>query len=217
MQESHLVLSNINCNFCENIFKEEKELQVHMDEYHTEKTRRNTRKFNYNMNEKKANAKILKGAMRESHLNLEIKSTCVNMRFSDGSYHKIVLPLLREWSQLVHKTINIDGKEFKIIESNIGTDISENHIDTKFVLMFNGNRVVVHVYNGTQNLMVQGRNFVDIAVNQLQPFFTKKIEESIDVIESINEEIKEKLGNRKIRFIQDLLLILPGFPPVRHI
>ena len=51
---------------------------------------RNTRSFNYELNEKNAKAKLLKGAKRAKNLDVEIKSTCVNMRFSDGSFHEVL-------------------------------------------------------------------------------------------------------------------------------
>ena len=43
------------------------------------------------------------------------------------------------------------------MEVNAGTENSDLHIDTKFILMANEDRIVLHAYNGTQNLMVQGK------------------------------------------------------------
>ena len=48
--------------------------------------------------QKKAKAKLPKGAKRKN-LNVEVRPGCVNLRFNDGAYFQIVLPLLREWKQ----------------------------------------------------------------------------------------------------------------------
>ena len=55
------------------------------------------RAFGYTLNEKRAKANLLKGAKRTEDLNVEIKSGCVNLRFSDGSFCEIILPLIRLW------------------------------------------------------------------------------------------------------------------------
>ena len=59
-------------------------------------TTSNSRMFKYNMNKKRAKAKLLKGAKRTSNLSVEVKSGCVNLRFDDGSYFEVILPMVRE-------------------------------------------------------------------------------------------------------------------------
>ena len=56
------------------------------------------RSFDYTLNKKKAKAKLLKGAKRATNLDVEVKSGCVNLRFSYGSYYEVVLPLLKSWT-----------------------------------------------------------------------------------------------------------------------
>ena len=198
IQGEQSVSVKINCDLCEKTFDEKHHLAAHMKEHTTDNIFNNGRKFKFTLNEKKAKAKLLKGAIRGNHLEVETKSTCVNMRFSNGAYHELVLPLLRQWNNQVGRTVEVLGCEFKIVESNSGTDISENHIDTKLALLFNGNRIVMHLYNGTQNLMVQGKFFEDFALKHLYPFFTKKIEESFDIIEKVNNNMRKMLGEGKI-------------------
>ena len=55
------------------------------------------RTFEYVMNKKRANTKLLKAAKRIKNLEVEVKSNCVNLRFNDGSYYEVVLPLIKEW------------------------------------------------------------------------------------------------------------------------
>ena len=61
----------------------------------------------------------------------------------------------------------------------------------------NEERIVLHAYNGTQNLMVQGKNFVNFVIKCLQPYFTHKIEESEDLIVKFNSNVQDLLGKRK--------------------
>ena len=109
-----------------------------------EENRTRTRAFNYNLNEKKAKKKLLEGAYRSKHLDIEKKSTCVNMRLSDGAYHQIILPLLNEWKNKIDEPTNLLEKEITIKELNTGFDKSEKHMDTKVVLMANNIRIVLH-------------------------------------------------------------------------
>ena len=59
---------------------------------------------------------------------------------TDGAYFEVVLPLLKQWH-----------------------DVTEKHMDTKLVVFAGNDRLVLHAYNGTQNLMVQGKNHENLA------------------------------------------------------
>ena len=83
------------------------------------------------------------------------------------------------------------------MEVNAGTENSDLHIDTKFILMANEDRIVLHAYNGTQNLMVQGKNYENFALNVLEPFFMKRIEPEMENITKYNNDVKEALGVTK--------------------
>lgn len=63
--------------------------------------------------------------------------------------------------------------------------------------MANNDRLVLHTYNGTQNVMVQGKNYENFAVNCLKPFFTHKIDCSLDIITKFNNDVKDTLGSKK--------------------
>ena len=73
----------------------------------------NGRVFNYAINKKRAKSKLLKGAKR-SNLDVELKPGCVNLRFCDGAFYVIVLPLIKDWNKKVNETIKIDDIEVKI-------------------------------------------------------------------------------------------------------
>ena len=155
------------------------------------------RAFEYILNEKRAKAKLLKGAKRAQNLKIEVSRGCVNMRFDNGSYFEIVLPLLREWSKKCGENVKLGLEEMKIIEVEAGYEKSTKHVDTKLVVMVNNNRFVLHAYNGTQNLMVQDKNYENFATTYLEPFFIDKIEAARDTITKINNVVKDALSKSK--------------------
>ena len=84
-----------------------------------------------------------------------------------------------------------------ILEVDAGIDNSDKHMDTKLIITVNKDRIVLHAYNGTQNLMVQGKNYADFAVNYLEPFFTEKILSAVKNIEKFNDGVCKTLGRSK--------------------
>ena len=154
---------------------------MHKNENHIVNSSK-SRVFSYQLNEKRAKSKLLKGAKRKKALDVEVKSGCVNLRFNDGSYFEVVLPILREWHRNVGKPFQLNGIEVTVDETDPGIDNTEKHVDTKLVVTVNKNRLVLHAYNSTQNLMVQGKQFENFAVNHLEPFFTERINASIENI-----------------------------------
>ena len=162
-------------------------------EYTEEFENKNGRVFNHVLNDKRAKAKLLKGAKREN-LNVEVRPGCFNLRFNGGAYFQIVLPLLREWKQKCNETFIINDVKVKIVEVNAGTDNSMKHVDTKLTLMVNDDRFTLHAFKGTQNVMVQGRNYENFAVNYLEPFFIEKIDSVAEKITKFNDDMKDALG-----------------------
>ena len=121
----------------------------------------------------------------------------MNLRFNNGSYYEVILPCLREWNQKVDQVIKIDETEAKVIEVGAGKESTGKHIDTKLVVMNGNDRLVLHAYNGTQNLMIQGKNYEHFALDVLAPYFSSKIEESLEKIVNFNSHVKEQLGPKK--------------------
>ena len=154
------------------------------------------RTFNYEINEQKAKKKLLKGAKKSSNLEIEIKSTCVNIRFSDGAYQKVAMPLLKEWNKKIKKPFQMMETDIEIVEYDTGVELSGRSMDAKLVIIVNGDRIVLHAYNGTQNIMLQGKNFVNFAENILHPYFEELVKDSFDIIEEFNQEVIEVLGHQ---------------------
>ena len=170
--------------------------ETELSQYDQELGNKDGRMFNYVMNNKRAKAKLLKGAKRGKHLVIESRNGCVNLIFSDGSYVETVLPLLRSWHQKLNERIKMNGAEIEIIEMDDGFDDTQKHIDTKLVIMSNSCRLVLHAYNSKQKLMVQGQNYENFTMNILEPFFQEKIEETIEKITKLNDDIKNSLENK---------------------
>ena len=63
---------------------------------------RDNRLFNYQLNDKTTEEKLLKGAKRAEYKK-EVKVTCVNLIFSDGAFVHVVLPLVRNWEEMKGK------------------------------------------------------------------------------------------------------------------
>ena len=127
-----------------------------LSEYTEEHINKESRVFNYAINNKRAKAKLLKGAKRGKHLVVESKIGCVNLIFSDGSYLQTVLPLLRSWQSKQNQKFFINETEVEVVEIESGIDSNQKHVDTKLVIMANSSRLVLHCYNSKQKLMVQG-------------------------------------------------------------
>ena len=158
----------------------------------------NGRVFNYTLNQRKAKAKLLKGAKKDKNLYAEVKPGCVNLRFDDGAYFELVLPLLQEWHKKCNETVQVNDTEIKILEVDPGVENTGKTVDTKLAVLANNSRFVLHAYNSTQNLMVQGKNYEDFALNCLQPFFMEKIELSKERIMKINDDVKKAFGPRNV-------------------
>ena len=70
-----------------------------------ETVNKNERVFPYALNMKRAKTKLLRGGKRTKNMDIEIKTACVNMRFDDGSYHEVVLPILKIWQERLDEEI----------------------------------------------------------------------------------------------------------------
>ena len=97
---------------------------------------KDNRAFEYVINKKRTEAKLLKGAKRQKNLEVEIKSGCVNLRFNDGSYHEVILPLLKAWQDKIGTNDMIVDQHVRIISIEKGYDNSKKHIDTKVIVMY---------------------------------------------------------------------------------
>ena len=115
-----------------------------------------------------------------------MKSDFINIRFSDGAYHEVVLPVLRNWLKRGNEEFEINGSSLKIIDADEGKDLSKKHVDSKITVMVDNEKIVIHAYNTTQNVMVQGRKREKFVRTILEPYLWEQIQSAEDRIDRIN-------------------------------
>ena len=135
------------------------------------------RKFNFKLTDKKAKSNLIKSASR-AHLEIETKQLCKNMRFSAGAYIFVAKQMVKECETKFKTKSSIfhENMEIKIAEFKDGKELDDKHFDTKIVYLVNNNKVVLHCYNSTQNLKVEGSIYLDFIRNFLEPLFLANIE-----------------------------------------
>ena len=160
------------------------------------------RNLNFKLTDKKAKANLLKGASRV-HLEIETKQKSKNFRFSTGAFLYVAKQMIKECetkfknnSSIFHEDMEIRVEEFKD-----GLDLNEKHFDTKIVLYVNGNKVVMHGYNSTQNIKVEGSIYLDFIKKFLEPLFKSNIERlKANIIEydrAVKVALNQKPGRPK--------------------
>ena len=145
------------------------------------------RSFLYNLNKKRTKAKLLKGAKRMNNLEVEVKSmNCVSLLFNDGSFFDVVLPLLRDWNQQIGKTVTLQGYDMFIVDVESGHDESDNIVDAIVKVSIAEHQVVMHAYNTSQSLLIQGKNCQQFVLKGLEPLLSKRISETLGSIKKFN-------------------------------
>ena len=135
------------------------------------------RKLNFKMTDKKAKANLLKGASRV-HLEIETKQKSKNFRFSTGAFIYVAKQMIKECETKFKSKSCIfhDDMEIRVDEFKDGLELNQKHFDTKIVLFVNGNKVVMHCYNSTQNIKVEGSIYLDFIRKFLEPLYQSNIE-----------------------------------------
>lgn len=84
-------------------------------------------------------------------------------------------------------------------EVKAGYEENSKHFDTKIVFMFNGNRVVIHSYNSTQNMKVEGKGYLELIDKYLEPYFLEIISKSGQSITEYNRKVVSNLAKPAVR------------------
>ena len=128
------------------------------------------RKFEYNLNEKAAKAKLLKNAKRVP-FEVVSNSTSSNLVFSLGAWDQVVLSTIRYWNHVKgEKTCKVGSSDIQIASVDLGKEISGKHIDSKVVFYVNRDKVVCHLYNTTQLILVNGHGYANFIEIFLKPY-----------------------------------------------
>ena len=157
------------------------------------------RTFEYNLSDKSAKAKLIKGAKRKPFDIVEHSSSS-NLIFSLGAWNHVVLPAVRYWNQVKgDKSCKIDSTVVTIAGVDIGKEASGKHVDTVVVFYANNDKVVCHLYNTTQLILVNGHGYANLITIFLKPFFESKISFNTKEVEEYNEQVLRTLGPKQVR------------------
>ena len=151
--------------------------------------------FQYELNQKQAKAKLIKGAKRVP-FEIENKSCSTNLIFNIGSWNNSVLPSIQYWNQRKGEdTCKIGSSTIRVASVKSGTEAGGKHVGTQIVFF----KVTCHFYNTTQLILVNGHGYLKLVQEFLQPFFKSKIEKNIEEINQFNEKALEALGGKMVK------------------
>ena len=157
------------------------------------------RQFEFKLDEKAAKGKLMKGAKR---IPFEVikNSSSSNLDFSLGAWNNIVQPSISYWREAKgNKTCKIDDMLVRIVDVKSGKDVSGNHIDTQIVFFANRDKVVLHCYNTTQRILVNGHGYSRFIDMFLTPYFESKINLNQDGIAQFNKNALAALGSKSVK------------------
>ena len=170
--------------------------------------------LNFKLTEKTAKANLLKSSNRKQ-LEIDTKQTCMNMKFSPGAYLQCVLPVIKKWGLCFQskQTINEENIDIRVEEFEERKEMSAKHVNTKLVLFVNGDKIVVHCYNSTQNLRVDGKKHADFVGKYLKPKFLQCIEKHLHeitqfdraLISSLNPKNTPLRASRSVKNIRSVI------------
>ena len=126
--------------------------------------------------------------------------TSSNLIFSVGAWDKIVLPAVKYWNAVKgDKTCTVGSMTVRIASVSVGMEAGKKHIDTLVVFYANMDKVVCHLYNTTQLILVNGHGYVNFINQFLKPFFESKVSMNLEEIEKYNSMVLEKLGCKRVK------------------
>ena len=157
------------------------------------------RTFEYNLSDKAAKAKLIKGARRKPFDVVE-NSSSSNLIFSPGAWNHVVLAAVGYWDQVKgEKTCKIGDTVMKIASIDFGKEASGKHVDTVVVFYANRDKVVCHLYNTTQLIVVNGHGYANLIKIFLKPFFESKMSFNIEKVEEYNKQVLQTLGPKQVK------------------
>ena len=162
-------------------------------------TKDEVRKFEYKLNDKAAKGKLIKGGKRIPFEVVE-NSSSSNLVFNLGAWNYVVRPSFKYWSEVKgNKTCKIGDTIVRIADVKAGRDIGGKHIDTQIVFFANRDKVVLHCYNTTQLILVNGHGYAKLIQMFLKPYFEYKIQMNINEIKVFNENALSSLGSKTVK------------------
>ena len=155
--------------------------------------------FDYLLNDKTAKSKLVKAAKR-THLEIEENSTSTNLIFSAGAWAHSVLPSVKFWSEIQgEQSFKIDDYEISIGGVKTGKEASGKQVSTQVIFYGNRDKIVLHLYNTTQLILVNGHGYKKFIDLFLKPFFLVKTSQCLEEIGNFNVDVIDKLGPKTVK------------------
>ena len=130
-------------------------------------------------------------------MQIEAKQNCTNMKFSPGSYIYIAKKVITECEMKFkdNTTFIYEDLEIRVVEFHAGHELNNRHIDTKVVFAVNGQKVVMHCYNSTQNLKLDGAAHTLFLEKFLRPLLSAQIDDFREEIEIYDKNVIASLNS----------------------
>ena len=158
-----------------------------------------SRTFNFKLTDKKAKKNLLKSAQRK-YLETESKQNCKNLKFSPGSYLLVAKKMVDECQVKFNENVvfNYEDMEIKVIGFHSGHELNNKHFDTKIIFSVNNQKVIMHCYNSTQNLKIDGQAHCYFSENFLEPLLKSKIDDIKEEIDRYDRKLVASLDSSNI-------------------
>ena len=159
----------------------------------------NERNFGYKLSDKGVKSKLMKGAKRTPFLKEE-NSTSTNLVFSVGAWHQVVMPSIEYWKQVkADDSCYVGDYIIKIGGIKLENEINGKNIDTQIVFFGDRDKIMCHLYNTTQLILINGHGYRKFIELFLQPFFQTKIESCRADIQAYNDLVLDKMGPKTVK------------------
>ena len=92
------------------------------------------------------------------HYEREEKKSCINLIFSGGAFNVVVQKAISELNN-GPKHFVVGKEDVERITIDPRKELSGKHVDTKIEFKVNRDKIVIHIYNSTQKVTIQGRKY----------------------------------------------------------
>ena len=128
-------------------------------------------------------------------------------------WHHVVLPAVRYFDEVKgEQTCKIGDYCIKIGGVKLGKESSGKHVNTQIVFFADRDKIVLHLYNTTQLILINGLGYKKFINLFFKPFFESKIGGCLEDIELFNDEVAEALGPKTVKRSDIKLRRGPSYP-----
>ena len=151
------------------------------------------RNLPFKLTDQTAKKNLIAGAKRKP-FEKDPKQKSTKILFSAGAYLEVVLPTIKAWSDRCGSSFSYGGLNIEIDEVKGGFEENSRHFDTKVVMFVDGLKVVIHSYNTTQNMKIDGKGYLKFIEKYLEPYYNDNIKRMEKRIIESNRKILNDLS-----------------------